>query len=459
MRRIAPFVCTMLLALAVSAGSARAQCDIVPLQSGGGTMLCAVGGSQWSWTGPAGFTSAEMCVTLPRPGTYTLITFDDVSGTWSSPCSYTEVGPDPVSNPCSITGPDSVCSGRTVALCAVAGPEAFSWSGPAGFAATTSCVEVGSPGTYSLVTRDTGVVQWSQACSLVVRAGMCDVKPPRGVSCPLTAAAWRYGCESDDHYGNYRRVDAGMFASIARAVDARAQVFAFSEPSAGLCATLREAGHRDLRARALRQFAAVLANVASSTRDVVVNGHSIGLDETIVLNSSAGVPMGTPLGAWIDASDAALMANSGKKDRDRSAQRTYERIRRTAWLINHGRGYANSCGDDNNSRNNDDAADAAVDEDALITPPFALESVSPNPFTDAARVAWSLDRAGEVELTVVDLAGREVRLLARGTFGAGPHEVTWNGRSNDGTPARAGAYFIHGRAGGELFQQRIVIVR
>jgi hypothetical protein len=72
-------------------------------------------------------------------------------------------------------------------------------------------------------------------------------------------------------------------------------------------------------------------------------------------------------------------------------------------------------------------------------------SCSPRPrrIRRAGEVAfsWTMPGAATARLTIVDLAGRTVRLLAGGTRAAGPQGRTWDGRDARGQMVRPGAYF------------------
>ncbi|GEM_PF-750034 len=90
--------------------------------------------------------------------------------------------------------------------------------------------------------------------------------------------------------------------------------------------------------------------------------------------------------------------------------------------------------------------------DVTINPPVALPSTfalqnHPNPFgvssfSAATRIRFDLPQPAEFQLTVFDVAGREVRQLAAGSRPAGRHEVMWDGRRNDGNTSSAGVYLV-----------------
>jgi len=64
----------------------------------------------------------------------------------------------------------------------------------------------------------------------------------------------------------------------------------------------------------------------------------------------------------------------------------------------------------------------------------------PNPFSGTTRIDFALAQAGAVDVSIYDLAGRRIANLLQGSLDAGPHAVTWNGRTSRGVAAAAGVY-------------------
>lgn len=69
-----------------------------------------------------------------------------------------------------------------------------------------------------------------------------------------------------------------------------------------------------------------------------------------------------------------------------------------------------------------------------------LVAIEPNPCNPAAWLDCRLTARADVTLEIVDLAGRRVRSLWQGSLGPGAHRFRWDGRSDAGRPAPAGAY-------------------
>lgn len=75
---------------------------------------------------------------------------------------------------------------------------------------------------------------------------------------------------------------------------------------------------------------------------------------------------------------------------------------------------------------------------------FRLGDPAPNPFNPATTISVELARAGEQELRVLDLAGRTVAVLQRGSLSAGEHTFRWEPSGQAG-----GLYFLQAtHAGG-----------
>ena len=77
-----------------------------------------------------------------------------------------------------------------------------------------------------------------------------------------------------------------------------------------------------------------------------------------------------------------------------------------------------------------------------------------------ARVDFELDTAATLDAGVFDAAGRLVRGLARGRgFAAGSSSLTWDGRTDGGAIAPAGAYFVRLSSGNERAVARLLWLR
>ena len=83
----------------------------------------------------------------------------------------------------------------------------------------------------------------------------------------------------------------------------------------------------------------------------------------------------------------------------------------------------------------------------------------PNPFNPKTTVSFTLERAGRLRLTVHDVTGRQVALLAEGDFPAGDFTQSWDGRDAQGRQLASGTYFLRLDANGERMTRKMALIK
>ncbi len=78
---------------------------------------------------------------------------------------------------------------------------------------------------------------------------------------------------------------------------------------------------------------------------------------------------------------------------------------------------------------------------------FRLHPPQPNPSNRSTEIRCDLPATGNLEVRIVDVAGRTVKHLISGPVGAGSVVLTWNGANDSGHPASSGIYFVKVQAG------------
>ena len=84
---------------------------------------------------------------------------------------------------------------------------------------------------------------------------------------------------------------------------------------------------------------------------------------------------------------------------------------------------------------------------------FAIRSITPTPASAEARIEYVVARAADVRLSIVDIQGRELAVLAAGIASPGAHTVGW-GRAG----AAAGMYFVRYQTPAGAMVRRLAIV-
>lgn len=87
---------------------------------------------------------------------------------------------------------------------------------------------------------------------------------------------------------------------------------------------------------------------------------------------------------------------------------------------------------------------------------FALAAPHPNPARRDLNVRFEVPAESPLRVTVLDVAGREVAVIAEGIHAAGPHVRVWNGRGPAGR-APGGLYFIRLAAPGVAILRKVVL--
>ena len=113
-----------------------------------------------------------------------------------------------------------------------------------------------------------------------------------------------------------------------------------------------------------------------------------------------------------------------------------------------------------------DASDIAtvlveVDTSIGVDTPGVFNSLSvrPNPFNPRTEVAFELAEAGHCRVTVFDLRGRVLSVLADGWRGAGRHTLAWDGTDARGNALASGTYLLGLHAGGYGETRKVMLVR
>ena len=100
--------------------------------------------------------------------------------------------------------------------------------------------------------------------------------------------------------------------------------------------------------------------------------------------------------------------------------------------------------------------------DTDMAPPSAANRLAqnvPNPFNPTTRIVFDLEGSEEIELAILDVAGRKIVSLVQGRLPAGPHAVTWNGTDAGGRRLPSGVYRCELRGAGWSESRSMVLLK
>jgi hypothetical protein len=83
---------------------------------------------------------------------------------------------------------------------------------------------------------------------------------------------------------------------------------------------------------------------------------------------------------------------------------------------------------------------SVYEQPPTATSQFELSQNYPNPFNPSTVISYEVRSSARVELQVLDLLGREVRLLVDRFVRPGTYKTTWDGRDTRGRIVTSGVY-------------------
>ncbi len=102
-----------------------------------------------------------------------------------------------------------------------------------------------------------------------------------------------------------------------------------------------------------------------------------------------------------------------------------------------------------------------IDDETNLTLPtsYALEQNYPNPFNPNTQIQLALPQKTELILTLYNVLGQEVRIIASGIYSAGIHTFNWDGKDNSGNNSATGIYLYRLETLEFVEQKKMVLLR
>lgn len=107
----------------------------------------------------------------------------------------------------------------------------------------------------------------------------------------------------------------------------------------------------------------------------------------------------------------------------------------------------------------DRTVDVDEGEIAAIPEALILDPAYPNPFNSTVRIPFQLAQAGDVNLKIIDLTGRQVYSEQLNSLSIGQHFASWSGISSSGIPVSSGVYLLQINTADERAVRRVNLIR
>ncbi len=101
-----------------------------------------------------------------------------------------------------------------------------------------------------------------------------------------------------------------------------------------------------------------------------------------------------------------------------------------------------------------------ANEDPVITPsPAPMIAAYPNPFRQSTTLDLRLSTTGETKLGIYNLRGQLIRSLLHEHRTEGTHQLSWDGRDDNGREQAPGIYFLRLESGGSICRSKLILMR
>ena len=100
-----------------------------------------------------------------------------------------------------------------------------------------------------------------------------------------------------------------------------------------------------------------------------------------------------------------------------------------------------------------------ADNDPIIPSVFSVSDNYPNPFNPRTHFTVSLPKMSHIVVTIYDISGRQVALLAEGDYNAGQYRMEWDGMMGMNAAAPSGVYLLVVQAGDHVFKNKMIVMK
>jgi hypothetical protein len=90
---------------------------------------------------------------------------------------------------------------------------------------------------------------------------------------------------------------------------------------------------------------------------------------------------------------------------------------------------------------------------------FSLKQNYPNPFNPTTTIEYVIPEPGQVQLSIYNMLGRRIKIVAHSQHETGLHRKIWNGRDKTNMPVAAGIYFCRMHANGFDKTMKLVLLQ
>jgi glucuronoarabinoxylan endo-1,4-beta-xylanase len=99
----------------------------------------------------------------------------------------------------------------------------------------------------------------------------------------------------------------------------------------------------------------------------------------------------------------------------------------------------------------------SIESENAIPAEFELDQNYPNPFSSSTVISYKLNKQADVQITIYDVLGREVKKINSANQSAGIHGVLWDAKNDLGRKMAAGVYFYQMNVGNKTLTRKMLL--
>ena len=90
---------------------------------------------------------------------------------------------------------------------------------------------------------------------------------------------------------------------------------------------------------------------------------------------------------------------------------------------------------------------------------LSIRLAHPNPFNNSVSISFEIPHSKNVNLSIFDMKGRNIRRMNLGVLGSGLHKVLWDGKNEHGFEIKSGLYFVRFEGGNNSFIKKVTYLK
>ncbi len=103
--------------------------------------------------------------------------------------------------------------------------------------------------------------------------------------------------------------------------------------------------------------------------------------------------------------------------------------------------------------------DLVSTEDHLAPAPISNLKIFPNPFNPKTNLSFELEKTQDVQIEVYNLKGQKVRTLLGDVLTKGTHQISWDGKDDNGLGLGSGMYILRLKTGSNSRSAKVILLK